>query len=454
MFKSHNNIFFILVILHFLIGILLENIYVAKLYGAISFLLGLFAIVLSNNKTEAVLKWSLYIVSMDVLMRMTSGFIFSEFSKYAIITYILIALFTEKQKREIQLGYVLYILFLLIGIAFIPFYELDRIRQEVAFNLSGPILLGLSAIYFYNQKINFSSLVKGLKMSVLPLISMVSYLYVKTPNFAEIVFRSAANFHTTAGYGPNQVSTILGFGIFSIIILLIIKKNVTGFVVLDIVVLFYFIYRGLLTFSRGGMLVALIAIAVFFYYYQKTKKHKFIFLLKYFSIVGVILLSVFLFTSSLTNGVLTNRYLNKNTFGEKKEDITSGRKGYLKLELQAFIDNPFWGVGVGGSKYYRDLHTTRYKGSSHNELSRLLSEHGLIGVLSIMLLLYIPIKKNIKSNTLQKAFSFSFFLLWFLTINHSAMRIAFPAFIYGLTLINIEFDEKNFVHRNLSYKKK
>ena len=42
---------------------------------------------------------------------------------------------------------------------------------------------------------------------------------------------------------------------------------------------------------------------------------------------------------------------------------------------------------------------------------------------------------------MKKAFTISFYLFWFLTINHSAMRIALPGFIYGLSLIRIVPDE-------------
>ena len=38
----------------------------------------------------------------------------------------------------------------------------------------------------------------------------------------------------------------------------------------------------------------------------------------------------------------------------------------------------------------------------------------------------------------EYSFSLAFFILWFLTINHSAMRLGFPAIVYGLSLINIK----------------
>jgi hypothetical protein len=45
---------------------------------------------------------------------------------------------------------------------------------------------------------------------------------------------------------------------------------------------------------------------------------------------------------------------------------------------------------------------------------------------------------NLKGRSfVAKAFSSGFLIFWFLTINHSAMRIAMPAFMYGLSVLII-----------------
>lgn len=41
---------------------------------------------------------------------------------------------------------------------------------------------------------------------------------------------------------------------------------------------------------------------------------------------------------------------------------------------------------------------------------------------------------------------YAFLAFWFATINHSAMRIAAPGFIYGLSLLNVT-NEKRPLHR-------
>jgi hypothetical protein len=85
--------------------------------------------------------------------------------------------------------------------------------------------------------------------------------------------------------------------------------------------------------------------------------------------------------------------------------------------------------------------------ASHSEISRLLGEHGMIGLVILFLLIIVPIKNMRHQPNLAIAFLGSFFIFWFLTINHSAMRIAFPGFIYGLSLITLKIDEENSVYR-------
>jgi O-antigen ligase len=113
----------------------------------------------------------------------------------------------------------------------------------------------------------------------------------------------------------------------------------------------------------------------------------------------------------------------------------------FKSELDNFYEHPFFGIGVGGSKYDR-LEEEGVVAASHNEVSRLLSEHGMIGLIVLILLIFIPARHILSQPYLARAFLSAFLLFWFLTINHSAMRIAFPAFIYGLSLINITFNEQ------------
>ena len=436
----------ILSIFHLVLGVLLLSGFLAKVYSVLIVFLGIRFIIKSKNKNNEAIYWSAYMVGSEVLFRMSGGMFFYELPKYSVFLFLGTGLYVEGKRHHVSVSYLFYIILLLVGIAFmdIPFNE--SIRKAIAFNLSGPVLLGLSAIYFYKRKIGIEELLDVLFYMVLPIISMLSLLYFKTPDFKVIAFGGSANFEASGGYGPNQVATILGMGVFIFTIHLFFKKRIFFMLFLDIFIFMYLIFRGLLTFSRGGMLTAFIAITVFIFFYIISTKDKLKNLVKYAGIISLSAIALWLYTSNVTGGMLENRYTNKNARGIEKSDISTGRIDLFKGELDNFYENPFFGIGVGGSKFER-MEDVGIEAASHNEVSRLLSEHGMIGLIILILLLVIPAKHILSQPYLAKAFLSAFLLLWFLTINHSAMRIAFPAFIYGLSLIIITNDEENSIHR-------
>ena len=76
----------------------------------------------------------------------------------------------------------------------------------------------------------------------------------------------------------------------------------------------------------------------------------------------------------------------------------------------------------------------------------MLSEHGSFGIIALLILLLAPLIS--KMNGRKNIYFFPFIIFWILTIAHSSMRIAAPAFIYGLSLLNINYGKKeNTVHR-------
>ncbi len=112
-----------------------------------------------------------------------------------------------------------------------------------------------------------------------------------------------------------------------------------------------------------------------------------------------------------------------------------------------FLDNPIFGIGVGKNKEYREQ-TTGIEAASHNEISRMLAEHGSLGLFALLILLITPLVLYL--NNKQNIFLFSFLIFWLLTINHAAMRLAAPAFIYALSLLKVKFEtehEKPSLHR-------
>lgn len=430
----HNKISWIF--LHLGLGVLIGNELFSKVLALGIVFLGAVIIYARKNEQQEAVLFSAYLVGSEVLFRMTGGAVLHELTKYVVIGYLSLGLFVEPKKHHLNPVYILYLLLLLFGIAYsnVPFPE--SIRKAIAFNLSGPFLVGVAALYFYNRKLSYQDLLNLLFFVGLPVITLVSYLFFRTPLPQDMVFGAEANFEMSGGFGPNQVSTILGIGFFVIAVHIISKRKFSGNTYLDYFLLVYIFYRTLLTFSRGGLYTVLIALITFLFFVFIKQQNKTKFLVKYLGVSLILLVGVWLYTSVITGGKLTNRFLNTTESGEFKENISTGRTELFTQELQAFYENPFVGIGVGSAKYYR-MDETGKTAASHSEVSRLLSEHGLVGVLILALLILVPITRFWNQSVRAKAFTAAFLLIWFLTINHSAMRVALPAFFYGLSVINL-----------------
>ncbi|QOD61506.1 O-antigen ligase family protein [Polaribacter haliotis] len=437
--KKNINKRLLLIGIHIVIGFLGTIPIISKLIFLTILFYAFFDVFTKKNSNNEALLWSAYFVGAEVFIRMTGALVFYETGKIYISLLLILGYLIEKFKNVINVSYVFYLLLLLLGIVFTRIPEGESLSGAISFNLSGPISLGIVAIHCYKRVITNNLLKKILFYSLLPIFSMVMFMYYRTPDLSEIVFTGSANYYTSGGFGPNQVATVLGYGIFILGVFIFFKIRLTGSRIVDSLFLIYFIYRGLLTFSRGGIITAGICLAVLFLIITIYSEKGIRSFAKYIVMIGFFVFGAWLYTSGVTGGMLDNRYAGKNAIGVKKEDITSGRIALFENQLNNFLDSPILGIGVGNGKYKREMSAKKITAASHNELTRLIEEHGIIGVFSLLILFFTPLTNTIfNGDVYQRAFLFSFFIFWFLTINHSAMRIAFPAFIYGMSLIKIE----------------
>jgi len=178
------------------------------------------------------------------------------------------------------------------------------------------------------------------------------------------------------------------------------------------------------------MIIAVIGTLLFL----KRSEFKISFIPK-LAVIAVGLLLAWGYTSLATNGLIDKRYANEDAAGRAKEDLSTGRAQLISIELEAFLENPITGIGAGQVKYYR-AKKDGILAASHNETSRLLSEHGLIGIFSLLVLIFTPLFYRLFNK--GNIYFYAFLIFWISTINHSAMRIAAPAFFYGLALLYIK----------------
>ena len=426
-----------LIIIHIIIGLGLYYVpFFPKFYGYGMLICGAYFVLNSRNQNNEVLYAAAYIVGAEVALRMTDGNPIYEFSKYAVIVFMLIGIyFSGVSKNAVPIW--LYILFLLPGLI-IGYYTLDgldSVKNAISFNISGPLCLGLSALYCYTRKVSFKQINELLLLVGLPIISCSIYLYLYTPELKDVLLGTGSNFATSGGFGPNQVATMLGLGMFVFFSRLIFFSPNPLLFVVNALVAVELSYRGLITFSRGGivtsllMLIALVLVTYFRINPKARIKMNYILIALVFGMVGT-----WVFSSSQTNGLINKRYANQDINGRVKQDRFTGREELAKDEISAFLTHPIFGLGVGKIAENRQKKTGDLV-VSHNEITRTLGEHGAFGILALLVLFTLPLFIFFRNT--YNIYILSFLVFWLLTINHAAMRLAAPAFIYALALLDI-----------------
>lgn len=205
-------------------------------------------------------------------------------------------------------------------------------------------------------------------------------------------------------------------------------------------------FRGLVTFSRGGMLTSFFMIIILLYFtYSKVgnnAKSKINYLILFLSIT---MAGVWIYSQQQTGGLLNKRYANQDSAGRVKESQFTGREEVASQEINLFLQSPIFGVGAGRSAQLRLEQNGGERVLSHSEITRMISEHGMLGIIGLMILLFTPI--ILKLDNSHNIYLFCFVVFWLLTINHAAMRMAMPAYIYSLSLLKVVMNEESAVHR-------
>lgn len=437
-----------LIIVHIAIGFVIFLIpFLAKLYTLLIIVFGVIMMLRTKNRNNEALLICCYIVGVEVFLRMTGGNPLHELSKYLVVFFMLFGMFYKGFSKN-SFIYVFFLLLLIPGIiigANAHSFDTD-VRKIIAFNISGPVCLGIAAIYCYQRVVTKDEIYKMLIYIGLPIISMTIYLLLYTPTNKEIFISTQSNFSASGGFGPNQVSTSLGLGMFVFFVLALLFSTTKKMMIINLIIFTLVSYRGILTFSRGGVITGLAMIAILIvvlYYYSSPKvKSKLLTVILFLSIGGGLLWTYSVYK---TNGMIEYRYANKDARGREKEDKMGGREAIAGTEIDAFMENPIFGIGVGMNSEYRE-EVIGHKVSSHNEITRMLADHGAIGILGLIVLIITPFLLYMGNK--ENIFMFSFFIFWALTINHAAMRIAAPSFIYALSLLKVSMsNEKNPIHR-------
>lgn len=385
-----------------------------------------------------------YFISFELISRMaqTSPYIPYEMGKYLLFVLLILGVF--KYRTSAWPAFFMAILLL----PALLFDISGRVSfLDMIFNFLGPMNVALGILFFYGKKISKEMLLKIFKLILLPMVSVLSHALFKAPDLGEVDFVLGANTAASGGFGSNQVSTGLGLASFLVFVFWVNKWELTGYRWLDSLLLVVFTLQGLLTFSRGGMLTGFLGIVVILYYLRSATKFQIaryglVRIGKYFLPALLLTIGTFFLVNRLTDGMLLLRYQGETQgtiSGTKQKSlntITSGRMDIFLGDLELWIENPVFGVGVAASKYMRE----RMNGVvAHVELSRLVAEHGIFGFFYFIILMFYGWKLfRAHPNPAILGILCALFAIGVFTSFHAAMRTFVSPLMIGLSMYTVK----------------
>ena len=430
-----------LILFHVMLGLILSNFrFISTYYGLGIIIIGTYLILIYQDpKGHLPIIFSCYMMGIEVLLRMGRSTLFWEFGKYAIIYFIFLGIIRKSKEININVPILFYFLLLSLSIILVPFNSFSQWRQDVAFNLAGPAMLMISSIYFFNTRISKIELLNILSFAIYPIISMSVFVYLKMPDIQTYNFLPYSNPSTSGGYGPNQVSTIFGLGVAILVLSQILRGKIFGRKAIDLSILILFFSLGLMTFSRGGILAAIITISITMIYHLFHDQKRILIFIKGIGISTIIIISWFVI-AEITNGVINKRYgVGNATYTELLLGDLTGRTELYKIDFLIFSDNIFTGVGPGQANLKRTDYGYGRSAAAHTEYSRMLAEHGFPGLVSLFILLGFPFYFFYSSNDAPTKLMIIYFsILVLLTMFHSAIRVAMPALMFGFIFTDFE----------------
>ena len=441
--SQRTTLFVVLIAFHALLGILLKV--APSLVGQMFVVFIVYAIVnvfVTGDKGDRAAAYALYVVGFEILYRMSGYVLMYEMGKYGAIAILLMG--TIMGKRVVFSPIFVLLLCLLIPAVFLASdRDPERIREMVLFNMSGPLTLVFSGFYFYKRPLTKTRIFDILRFAFLPAFTMIIGLSLRA-GLDTLHFTSVqSNPEAAGGFAANQVSTILGWFILLPVFFALQGEKLTPWRVLDYVMIGFLFLRGLLTFSRGGI-ISMLAALLFGFLYLYFRSHDFRFQMKRiapYMVAGIVILFITaIWANSLTNNYLLYRYQGKSTsevltgIERPGKSYLSGREQIMLGDIKAFMEYPVLGTGYGmAMEYHRK--EFGHAAAAHTEYSRLLAEQGIVGLLFILLAyIYLPFY-HFRHNryTMQRTFFLVFFMVSFFTMFHAAMRLAMPGVVMGFS---------------------
>ncbi|MDX5448953.1 MAG: O-antigen ligase family protein [Bacteroidota bacterium] len=430
---------------HFVLGIVSAFSRFALIAWVLVVLLNSIMDLFSKRNADGMVHFFLsYYLGFEVWGRMVHAtpFIPDESGKYLQFFFILFGILFGVKRKVGPLGFVL--IFLSIPSILVAPLSYDYFRYDYMYNTMGFIVLALAISYFQGVRLTHRDISGMLRLMMMGLMGILGYLLIKTPSFDELNLGLVANADAAGGFGPNQVSTILGVGFALFGISFLFRVRLMPNIFWQMGILLYLSFRVLLTLSRGGAITGITAMLLPFLYLTLIGKIK----AKIFGWgIGALVLmaGIVYFVNEASDNALFMRYTGETyatTMGLREKDldvVTSGRIEIIESDFQIFFDNMIMGIGPGRSAYERLDYEIARKIAPHTLATQLLAEHGIFGVaMSLIFLLYPVILFFRRPKWSDRSWMLMCFSLAILSSFHSATRTIITPLFYGLAVARIQ----------------
>jgi O-antigen ligase len=386
-------------------------------------LIGL-AVITRGRRIDTLVVVAAYVVGAELVWRGTHARVFWEYGKYVLIVLFGLVLIRHVRDR-VEWRAMLFLACLVPSLAALPIFD----RQAVAFNLSGPVALGVAVLVLNDITVDRRLLLRLSAVALGPIVGLAFLATFGTLRAGPQSFVIGGK-ATTAGIGPNQVSSVLGLGLVLVFVLLLFGPRGRLYRLGLGAIGVWLLGQTVLSFSRGGLWTAAGAVLVCTSFIVRDRRKRRVILT--LAVLGFVVFRfvVFPVTDRFTGGVVSRRLADV--------DLT-GREKIMKADLIVFFENPVLGVGPGQSY---GAHARTFRASSpHTEYTRLLAEHGSFGVLALAMLTWMVWRRlRRRERAPEKGMGLALMAWALLYMGHSAMRLAAPALMFGLgtTLIVLE----------------
>ncbi|MGH9013067.1 MAG: O-antigen ligase family protein [Acidimicrobiia bacterium] len=383
-----------------------------------------------GRKLERVVAGAGYVAMCDVLWRGAHARFFHEGAKYVVTAVLLLAMVRFVRTRRRALLPLAYLALLLpSALLTVDASGLAGGREPLSFNLSGPLTLAVSAVFFLQIRCSWRELRHVFVIMLGPITALASaatyIILTEDIVFATESTRLASVGRFARGFGPNQVSAVLGLGAL-ICLLLLLRERRSLARPIELVLGLWFFGTCVLTFSRGGAFNFVVAggVAVLLQLARGRGHAKTLAILGVAVVAGVV---VFSRLDTFTGGALERRFAERST---------TGRTEIAETDLDIWAGHRLAGVGPGRSPEFRSGELE--EDVTHTEFTRALAEHGMLGLLAMVGLLAVAGRAVIAApNSWSRTVTIALMLWAVADMAHTAMRLAAPGFVFGLAMARV-----------------